>query len=744
MMTIFSSHSRKFIMKVFIKSFFPITLILLNVVAFSQGSTYTWIGGANPASWTVSTNWSPSRTSALSSDVLVFNSNAEVSFNTTSVTIGKLQITNGASVILTNTANQSRILTVSAASSDAILVSSGSTLTLRGNSSNSNRTLTLTTTNTTDLKVDIYGTVIADNSNGTNGILTKGGSSAEIIFRSGSIYDHKIDGVSIPSATWNSGSTLNVTGASNSLPGGTYHHVTLNNNSTLTVTGDVTLNGDMTLTSGTFIQTNNSTLKTVTIYGDLLLGGGTYNFSTATTIISTNPVLNLYGDLIQTSGKITTTGTATVNGVVNFSNTNVAQNLSFASSFNVSPLPSDFTNYKVNYGVTVRLGSNLGLYSQTNNTYSARVEVESGGVLDFQGFSISESPIRPAVSGTLLAYFELKAGGKMITTSSSGITGAVVPSTYMSATFANSTSYEFNGGNQSTGILPSQVTNITFGGTGTKTFQNTSLLTIDATLSIGSDPSIFVAIPSGLTYNASQFVIAGQAQTVSAFWGGASAPFTGSSANWTHTVGTSKYKAFKTERLLGTGILQVGAAALPVTLSNFTARATTDNKVNLSWVTAAESVNKGFRIERQSEGENKFSALGFIPSKAEGGNSQTTIAYSFRDVTAKMGTNTYRLVQEDLDGKLTYTEVRVVKLNGQSVSMVFPNPSNGAVNISRTADGKKMNIQVIDQSGRIISQVNNITDANYRMNISQSGIYSIKLMYPETGEQSIQRIVVQH
>jgi uncharacterized protein YccT (UPF0319 family) len=103
----------------------------------------------------------------------------------------------------------------------------------------------------------------------------------------------------------------------------------------------------------------------------------------------------------------------------------------------------------------------------------------------------------------------------------------------------------------------------------------------------------------------------------------------------------------------------------------------------------------------------------------------------------------YRLVQEDLDGKLTYSEVRVVKLNGQSVSMVFPNPSTGVVNISRTADGKKMNIQVIDQSGRIVSQVSNITDANYRMNLPQSGIYNIKLMYPETGEQSIQRIVVQ-
>jgi hypothetical protein len=185
------------------------------------------------------------------------------------------------------------------------------------------------------------------------------------------------------------------------------------------------------------------------------------------------------------------------------------------------------------------------------------------------------------------------------------------------------------------------------------------------------------------------------------------------------------------------------AALLPVTLTSFTAKPTTENKVALAWVTSSESVNKGFRIERQEEGSGKFQSLGFIASKAEGGNSQTTLAYSFKDVTAKNGTNMYRLVQEDLDGTKTYSEVRLVKLNGQSVSMVFPNPSIGAVNISRTADGKKMNIQLIDQSGKIIKQVSNITDANYKLNIQKSGVYTIKMTYPETGEQSIQRVVVQ-
>ncbi|MFM7728081.1 MAG: T9SS type A sorting domain-containing protein, partial [Flavobacteriales bacterium] len=195
-----------------------------------------------------------------------------------------------------------------------------------------------------------------------------------------------------------------------------------------------------------------------------------------------------------------------------------------------------------------------------------------------------------------------------------------------------------------------------------------------------------------------------------------------------------------------TNIRQIafGSQALPVTLSNFTAKATTDNKVNLAWVTASESNNKGFRIERKAEGESKFNAIGYVASKAEAGNSQLSLSYSFKDMTAPMGSNMYRLVQEDIDGKQTISDVRIVKLNGQSVVSVYPNPSNGAFTINRTNDGKKMNVQILDQMGRIINQYQNIIDSNLRLNIPQSGVYQIKLMYPETGEQSIQRIVIQH
>ncbi len=218
-------------------------------------------------------------------------------------------------------------------------------------------------------------------------------------------------------------------------------------------------------------------------------------------------------------------------------------------------------------------------------------------------------------------------------------------------------------------------------------------------------------------------------------------------------AGTRSYD-FLTKKLTVTNVnkfspfavASITTAALPVTLTSFTAKPTSTNTVALNWVTSSEIVNKGFRIERQAGGVNgKFESIGFVNSKAVGGNSQNALNYNFIDASPRNGATTYyRLAQENLDGKITFSEVRVVKLNGETVSMVFPNPSNGAVNISRTANGKKMNIQVIDMGGRMVQQFTNITDSNFKLNISKSGVYNLKITYPETGEQSVQRIVIEN
>jgi len=186
-------------------------------------------------------------------------------------------------------------------------------------------------------------------------------------------------------------------------------------------------------------------------------------------------------------------------------------------------------------------------------------------------------------------------------------------------------------------------------------------------------------------------------------------------------------------------------APLPVTFSRFDAKKTTQQKVALSWSTSSETSNKGFRVERQVESRyGKFESIGFVDSKAKAGNSQLQLNYSFTDESPLLGEiSQYRLAQVDLDGKTTYSEIRIIRMDKSSVVEIFPNPTTGSFSIVKSNDGKKLDIQVVNQFGKVINAFKGISTSSFKMNLTASGIFYIRLSNPETGEQSIQRIVVQ-
>lgn len=100
---------------------------------------------------------------------------------------------------------------------------------------------------------------------------------------------------------------------------------------------------------------------------------------------------------------------------------------------------------------------------------------------------------------------------------------------------------------------------------------------------------------------------------------------------------------------------------LPVTISSFTAtRAGTE--VILQWKTEQEENSRDFTIERSTD-DKTFTAIGIIPAA---GNSSSSRTYSFIDVNPGQYNNYYRLRESDLDGKSSYTAIRVVS---------FPSPN---------------------------------------------------------------------
>jgi hypothetical protein len=146
-----------------------------------------------------------------------------------------------------------------------------------------------------------------------------------------------------------------------------------------------------------------------------------------------------------------------------------------------------------------------------------------------------------------------------------------------------------------------------------------------------------------------------------------------------------------------------GGYALPVKLLYLTANAVDNSYVKLNWVTASETDNDGFEIERSADGVN-FEKIGFVKGHD---NSTNEISYGYddRSVTAN-AVYYYRLKQIDNDGKFEHTTIVSAMLLSQQgfvMDELKPNPASNIVVVNAVAaDAQAVNVSVTDMLGRVI------------------------------------------
>ncbi len=119
-------------------------------------------------------------------------------------------------------------------------------------------------------------------------------------------------------------------------------------------------------------------------------------------------------------------------------------------------------------------------------------------------------------------------------------------------------------------------------------------------------------------------------------------------------------------------------STLPVVMDKLVAT-TTSNKTLLQWKTLSESNNKGFEVERSTDGV-VFKAFAFVPSKATTGYSTQPLSYNFTDVF-KADKVWYRLRQLDKDGKFSVSNTVLVLHQASGKFQLLPNPANDYVQL---------------------------------------------------------------
>lgn len=195
--------------------------------------------------------------------------------------------------------------------------------------------------------------------------------------------------------------------------------------------------------------------------------------------------------------------------------------------------------------------------------------------------------------------------------------------------------------------------------------------------------------------------------------------------------------------------VHTGNFVLPVTLTRFKGEQV-GNVHKLSWTTATETNSKGFELQRSTDGSN-FTSLGFIATKAPGGNSSTSLDYGFNDLNPVAGNNYYRLKQLDKDGNYSYSNVVVLHLNIPAISLsrLYPNPAASQLILEVVSPrNEKVTILVTDLTGKpVLQQKADVTAGNNlpQLNVRSlaAGTYMVRLVCANGCETATLRFVKQ-
>ncbi|MFA5011876.1 MAG: T9SS type A sorting domain-containing protein [Ignavibacteria bacterium] len=157
---------------------------------------------------------------------------------------------------------------------------------------------------------------------------------------------------------------------------------------------------------------------------------------------------------------------------------------------------------------------------------------------------------------------------------------------------------------------------------------------------------------------------------------------------------------------------------LPVELQSFTAANVNTRNVKLTWITATETNNAGFEVQRSavSVQPEAWEKTGYLAGK---GTTTTPTTYTYEDIKLNSGKYKYRLKQIDNNGNFTYfnlsSEIEVGIPKKYNLSQNYPNPFNPSTKIDFDLPlDSRVKITVFDILGREMkSVINEFRKAGY-------------------------------
>ena len=156
----------------------------------------------------------------------------------------------------------------------------------------------------------------------------------------------------------------------------------------------------------------------------------------------------------------------------------------------------------------------------------------------------------------------------------------------------------------------------------------------------------------------------------------------------------------------------------PYQLLSFTGQKT-DPAIRLQWTTANEGNFTGFTLQRLSG--TQWVGIDSLQSNGSG-------EYTYLDTAPLSGVNTYRLMQNDITGNITYSNLVTVSTNSNGILNVYPNPAQSIVNVNVNLPASTYKLNIYNSFGGVMNQ-STVNGTNWSQDITgyNTGTYIIEV-----------------
>ncbi len=115
------------------------------------------------------------------------------------------------------------------------------------------------------------------------------------------------------------------------------------------------------------------------------------------------------------------------------------------------------------------------------------------------------------------------------------------------------------------------------------------------------------------------------------------------------------------------------------------------NALNINWSTSTEINSDYFIVQRSNDGI----LFDDVMQELAAGNSSAVNNYSITDYKPYSGTSFYRVVEVDMDGRITHKVSTVANFEAELSMTVYPGSSGNAFNVSIVSKKKKQVLVVV-------------------------------------------------